>query len=67
MARRSNYSAARDTFAAIVAEAKRAFGLADGTPIITAGMSRGANVVIASAGDPILRPGMNVDATVITK
>jgi fermentation-respiration switch protein FrsA (DUF1100 family) len=57
-ARRSNYSAARDTFAAIVAEAKRGFGLPDGTPIITAGMSRGANVVIASAGDPMLRPGM---------
>jgi hypothetical protein len=57
-ARRSNYSAARDTFAAIVAQAKRAFGLADSTPIITAGMSRGANVVIASAGDPMLRPGM---------
>src|SRR5437763_1496579 len=33
-ARRSNYSAARDTFAAIVAQATRAFGLADGTPII---------------------------------
>jgi dienelactone hydrolase len=57
-ARRSNYSAARDIFEAIVAQAKRGFSLADGTPIITAGMSRGANVVIASAGDPRLRPGM---------
>jgi dienelactone hydrolase len=55
---RPNYSAARDAFAALIAEAKHALNVPDRTPVIVTGMSRGANVVIASAGDPILRPGI---------
>ena len=53
-----NYAAARDTFASLVTQAKRALGLPDPTPIVVTGMSRGANVVIAAAGDPSLQRGM---------
>jgi len=53
-----NYAAARDAFATLVAAAKRALDLPDETPSIAVGMSRGANVVIASAGDPTLRRGI---------
>src|SRR5262249_601249 len=53
-----NYAAARDTLASIIGQAKHALGLPDQTPIIVTGMSRGASVVIASAGDPALKPGI---------
>ena len=53
-----NYAAGRDAFTSIVSEAKRGLNLPAETPIIVTGMSRGANVVVASAGDPTLRPGI---------
>lgn len=55
---RPNYAVARDSFASIIAEAKRVLELPDRTPVLVTGMSRGANVVIASAGDLTLRPGI---------
>jgi len=53
-----NYAAARDAFATLVAAAERALDLPDETSLIVVGMSRGANVVVASAGDPTLRRGI---------
>jgi hypothetical protein len=55
---KANYAGARDRMASIIAQAKQALGLADQTPIVIAGMSRGANVVVAAAGDPSLKPGI---------
>ena len=40
------------------AQAKRALGLPDRTPMIMTGMSRGASMVIVTAGDSTLRPGI---------
>jgi len=56
--RRPNYAAARGAFSSIVVQAKRALALPDRTPLVVAGLSRGANVVIASAGDPTLKTGI---------
>jgi hypothetical protein len=42
----------------IVAQAKQAMGLPEQTPILITGMSRGANVVVAAAGDTVLKPGI---------
>ncbi len=53
-----NYAAARDRLASIIAQAKQALGLAEQTPIVITGMSRGANVVVAAAGDPALKAGI---------
>ncbi len=53
-----NYADARDRLASIVAQAKQALGLAEQTPIVITGMSRGANVVVAAAGDPALKAGI---------
>jgi hypothetical protein len=54
----SNYIAAREALSSIIVQGKRALQMPDGTPVIVTGMSRGANVVIASAGDPALAPGI---------
>jgi hypothetical protein len=53
-----NYAVARDRFASIISQAKQALSLPDQTPIVIVGMSRGANVVVAAAGDAVLRAGM---------
>jgi hypothetical protein len=53
-----NYAGARDRLASIVGQAKQAMGLPDQTPIVITGMSRGANVVVAAAGDAELGPGI---------
>jgi hypothetical protein len=55
---KANYAGARDRLASIIAQAKQALGVADQTSIVIAGMSRGANVVVAAAGDPSLKPGI---------
>jgi hypothetical protein len=55
---RANYVAARDSLASIIAQAKHALELSERTPIIVTGVSRGASVVVASAGDPTLRSGI---------
>jgi hypothetical protein len=52
---KANYAGARDRMASIIAQAKQALGLPDQTSIVIAGMSRGANVVVATAGDPSLK------------
>ena len=44
--------------ASMNAQAKRALGLPDPTPMIMAGISRGASMVIVTAGDSTLRPGI---------
>src|SRR5512143_3051378 len=53
-----NYPAARATFESIVAQGKRALRVREATPIVLAGVSRGASVVVAMAGDEALRPGV---------
>ena len=53
-----NYAGARDRLVSIVAQAKQAMGLPEQTPILITGMSRGANVVVAAAGDTVLKPGI---------
>lgn len=53
-----NYAVARDRFASIISQAKQALSLPDNTHIVIVGMSRGANVVVAAAGDAALRAGM---------
>jgi len=53
-----NYAGARDRLVSIVGQAKQAMGLPDQTPIVITGMSRGANVVVAAAGDAVLKPGI---------
>ena len=53
-----NYAAGMERLVSIIAKAKQALGLAEQTPIVITGMSRGANVVVAAAGDPALRPGI---------
>jgi len=53
-----NYAGARNRLATIVGQAKQAMGLPDQTPIVITGMSRGANVVVAAAGDAELGPGI---------
>jgi hypothetical protein len=53
-----NYGAARDRLRWLIAEGKRALQLPDQIPVILTGMSRGANVVIAGAGDPTLNHGI---------
>lgn len=53
-----NYFVARDRLASIVAQSKQALGLPNQTPIVIVGMSRGANVVVAAAGDAVLRAGI---------
>ena len=55
---KANYAGARDHLVSIFAQAKHVLGLADQTPVVIAGMSRGANVVVAAAGDPSLKPGI---------
>lgn len=49
-------SAALAAITSLIAQSKRELGLADDTPLIVTGMSRGANFVIASAGAPTLQP-----------
>ena len=56
--RQPNYAGARDRLVSIVAQAKQAMGLPEQTPIVITGMSRGANVVVAAAGDTVLKPGI---------
>ena len=53
-----NYAAARDRLTSIVRQAKEAMGVPEKTPVLLTGMSRGANVVVAGAGDPALAPGI---------
>ena len=53
-----NYEGARDRLASLVGQAKQAMELPAQTPIVITGMSRGANVVVAAAGDAALRPGI---------
>ena len=53
-----NYAGARDRLASLVGQAKQAMELPNQTPIVITGMSRGANVVVAGAGDAALRPGI---------
>jgi hypothetical protein len=53
-----NYTVATNRFASIVAQAKQAMGIPNDTPIVISGMSRGANVVVVAAGNPVLRAGM---------
>jgi hypothetical protein len=55
---KANYAGARDRLVSIITQAKQALGVADQTSIVIAGMSRGANVVVAAAGDPALKPGI---------
>jgi hypothetical protein len=55
---KANYAGARDRMAAIIAQAKQALGLPDQTSILITGMSRGANVVVATAGDPSMKPNI---------
>lgn len=52
---KANYAGARDRLASIIMQAKQALGVPDQTSIVIAGMSRGANVVVAAAGDPSLK------------
>ena len=65
--RSPNYAAARGAFSSIVVQAKRALALPDRTPLVVAGLSRGANVVIASAGDPTLKTGIGAAAIALTR
>jgi dienelactone hydrolase len=51
-----NYAAGRDTFISIIRQTKAALNLSEQTPIVISGMSRGASVVIAAAGDPSFQP-----------
>ena len=53
-----NYAAARDRLVSIIRQAKEAMGVPDKTAILLTGMSRGANVVVAGAGDAALKPGI---------
>jgi len=53
-----NYAGARDRLVSLIGQAKQAVGLPDRTPVVITGMSRGANVVVAAAGDAVLRPGI---------
>ena len=53
-----NYAGARDRLVSIVGQAKQAMGVPDQTPIVITGMSRGANVVVAAAGDAVLGRGI---------
>ena len=55
---KANYAGARDRLKSIITQAKQALGVADQTSIVIAGMSRGANVVVAAAGDAVLKPGI---------
>ncbi len=51
-----NYEKARDAFASIVSRAEVTLGLPANTPLVITGMSRGASVVVAAAGDAALQP-----------
>jgi len=53
-----NYAGARDRLVSIIGQAKQAMGLPDRTPVLITGMSRGANVVVAGAGDAVLKSGI---------
>jgi hypothetical protein len=53
-----NYAGARDRLASLIVQAKQAMELPGQTPIVITGMSRGANVVVAAAGDAVLGPGI---------
>ena len=48
---KANYAGARDRLKSIITQAKQALGVADQTSIVIAGMSRGANVVVAGRRD----------------
>jgi type IV secretory pathway VirJ component len=54
----ANYAAVIAAHVSMNAQAKRALGLPDRTPIIMTGMSRGASMVIVAAGDSTLCPGI---------
>jgi hypothetical protein len=53
-----NYAVARDRLASIITQAKQLLGVPEQTRILIIGMSRGANVVVAAAGDATLRAGI---------
>jgi dienelactone hydrolase len=52
------YPEAVASFTAIVAQAKRALKLADETPLVITGMSRGASLVVALMSNPGFRAGL---------
>jgi dienelactone hydrolase len=52
------YAEAVASLSAVVVQAKRALKLADSTPLIVTGMSRGASLVVALAANPEFRTGM---------
>ena len=53
-----DYAAVVAAHVSMNAQGKRALGLPERTPMIMSGMSRGASMVIVTAGDSTLRPGI---------